>query len=175
MASEHLTIAGSGNPTDLTLRAADWNDQDSLRNWKNNYRQFFFSKAVILPEQQMEWFRGYGARERDYMFMVEVGGRAIGCMGVRLLENAWDVYNVILGEPAAGGKGHMSRALRLMLAFAYCRRSCAVQLKVLRSNPAAEWYERNGFRVVAEGDDHLLMRHERDAVAEPAIAVAAQP
>lgn len=174
MASERLIIAGSGNPADLTLRAADWNDQDSLRNWKNNNRQFFFNKAVILPEQQMEWFRGYGARERDYVFMVEVGGRAIGCMGVRLLEDDWDVYNVILGEPAEGGKGHMSRALRLMLAFAYRTRQCAVQLKVLKANPAAGWYEKNGFQVVAEGADYLLMRHERGAVAEPAIEVAAQ-
>lgn len=175
MASEQIFLSNTNRSTELALRTANLDDQDNLRNWKNKNRQYFSNQALIPPEQQTDWFHGYSMRQHDYMFMVALHGKAIGCMGVRILEEKWDIYNVILGEPAAGGKGYMSRALQLMLVFAYRTRPCAAQLKVLKSNPAVGWYEKNRFAVVSDAGDHYLMRHDRAADSELAILALARP
>jgi RimJ/RimL family protein N-acetyltransferase len=138
------------------LRPAGIEDAELLRSWKNANREGFFFKAEISPEAQATWMAGYLERPADHIFVVEWDRTPIGCMGVRIVDGKGDVYNVILGEPQYAGQGLMSLGLRLMLEFA---RSLTndVGLKVLKGNAAIRFYERNGFGIIADHDDHLDM------------------
>lgn len=139
----------------VELRTIREDDQPQLRNWKNQNRQFFFFKGIISEFAQQEWFAAYLTRDDDYMFIVRTEGCSIGCMGIRRLEDTWDVYNVILGEQSFSGRGYMGQALQTMCSWAAELRPMRISAKVLKDNPAINWYCRNGFKVVATHDDHV--------------------
>ena len=142
----------------LTLRSIDHEDLERLRRWKNENREAFFFKGTISEQDQRDWYEAYLERPRDFMFIVEVEGCAVGCMGIRLLEDGWDVYNVIRSEAGLGGKGYMSRALDLMCAYASRVVRSSISAKVLRANPALSWYRGRGFEAVDTKDDYVLIR-----------------
>jgi len=150
----------------LSLRTANEVDLPNLRQWKNEQREFFFFKGEISPEQQRAWFRTYQERGDDYMFIVRVDETAIGCMGIRLLDDVWDVYNVIRGSADHGGKGLMSRAFQTMLHFAtsHCPNTIAVQ--VLKNNPAMGWYKKNGFVIMSEQPDHFCLSYQPENITK---------
>jgi RimJ/RimL family protein N-acetyltransferase len=91
------------------------------------------------------------------MFMTIFDGQSFGCMGIRWLDNAWDIYNVILGRPEFGGRGLMSQAFKTMLAYALSVKRSPIALQVLKHNPAVKWYLKNQFVITAERDDHYAM------------------
>lgn len=145
---------------DLRLRSATTRDLENLRAWKNAQSQFFFHQTEISPAQQLAWFDAFVQRPNDYMLMVEHQGTAKGCMGIRLLDAEWDIYNVILGDPAFGRQGHMGRAFAAMLAMALQQRDLPITLKVLKHNPAVGWYLKNGFTTAFEAEDHFGLRYQ---------------
>ena len=106
---------------------------------------------------QEAWFRAYLERDGDCMLMVEASGIAVGCMGFRRIGDETDVYNVILGRAEAGGRGVMGTAMRLMCSFIVSRFTSRVSAKVVQGNAALAWYRRNGFRVVAEAEGHVVV------------------
>lgn len=166
MTTKHFELRSETSYMSLALRTASWDDQNNLRDWKNSQRNFFFHTDIISSEQQSEWFNGYLCRPNDFMFIVLVQDVEIGCMGIRLLESEWDVYNVIIGKSEYSKKGYMSQSLDLMLRFAYERQFCHVRLKVLKINPAVTWYQNNGFVILSEGDDHYVMQHSHAMLAD---------
>lgn len=166
MTIESIKLISETSYIGLSLRTATWSDQDSLRFWKNSQRSFFFHNEIISPEQQFEWFGGYLSRPNDFMFIVHMQDVAIGCIGVRFLEQEWDVYNAILGNSEYGKKGFMRQGLDLVLRFAYAKQSCSIRLKVLKINPAVSWYQKNGFVILSEGDGYFVMQHNRAVFAE---------
>lgn len=139
------------------LRSASRLDLLNLRNWKNAQRKFFFHTTEITQEQQEAWFDTYLPRPNDYMLIVDVNKRAIGCMGIRLLAHEWDVYNVILGDEIHAKKGYMGKAFQAMIAFASAQTFLPIKLKVLKHNPAVSWYQKQGFEIVSEEEDHFQM------------------
>ena len=160
-------VLQAGGDPPVTLRPVrSPEDLELLRTWKNANRASFFHQEEILPEQQAAWFAALCEREDDFMFVVEEGGAAVGCMGVRALDGTADVYNVIRGRPEAGGRGVMSRALAAMVGFARLRLDAPVTARVLRFNPAVSWYRKNGFVVGETHDTYYVMtcpgagRHE---------------
>lgn len=157
MTVENLNIKAPGTDANLALRAAEERDLPALREWKNSQSEFFFFKGQISAEQQAAWFAGYQERPEDFMFMVDADTETIGCMGIRQLDDGWDIYNVILGSAAHSGKGLMSQAFQAMLAFATQRAARPITLKVLKHNPAVGWYQKNGFIINSEADDHFFM------------------
>lgn len=159
-----VTIPIDDEASKLSLRSTNENDLDNLRQWKNGQREFFFFKGEISPEQQHEWFRAYQKRPEDYMFIVLVEETAIGCTGIRLLDDSWDVYNVILGSAEHGEKGLMSKALQAMLRFAASRRPNPITVQVLKHNPAVGWYKKNGFVITSEQPDHFCMSYQPENI-----------
>lgn len=146
----------------VALRTAAESDGEDLRQWKNANRHFFFYQEIISPEQQEKWFQGYLARSDDTMFIVSKGERPIGCIGFRVLEeNRIDIYNVILGDPALGGKGLMSQAMQLMCSYIVQQSMAEIVAKVLNSNPALEWYLRNGFHKGKSYDSYTEVVFDR--------------
>jgi len=144
----------------LLLRYANANDIEYLRRWKNEQREFFFYKENINSEQQRSWFEGHQERPYDFMFMVDLDGLSVGCMGIRWLETHWDIYNVILGRDEFGGRGIMGKAFKAMLAYALSNNNAPITLQVLKHNPAIKWYRKNGFVVTDEHDNYYAMKYE---------------
>lgn len=158
--TKSLALPVTDEPRRVWLRSANAGDLASLRHWKNQRREFFFHKEEISPEQQDQWFEAYQARPDDFMFMVVVGEEPAGCMGIRLVDgDTWDVYNVILGVSELRGSGLMSSALQALLRFAGSHHPVRIALKVLKGNPAMDWYRKNGFVIAAEHSDHFSMSY----------------
>jgi ribosomal protein S18 acetylase RimI-like enzyme len=144
----------------LSLRSATQQDLGFLRAWKNDQRQFFFHQDPISIEQQQQWFDNFKQRPYDHLLMVEVNAKAMGCMGIRLLDSEWDIYNVILGDAAYGKQGHMTRAFAAMLRMALQQNDTHITLKVLKHNPAHGWYLKNGFVTTFEAEDYYGLRYQ---------------
>jgi ribosomal protein S18 acetylase RimI-like enzyme len=152
-----LLINKRDESNQIVLRALSRLDLLNLRNWKNAQRAFFFHTAVITQEQQQAWFDAYLLRPNDYMLIVDVNERAIGCMGIRLLAGEWDVYNIIRADEVHAKKGFMGKAFQAMIAFASAHTFLPITLKVLKHNPAVRWYQNQGFEIVSEQADHFQM------------------
>lgn len=150
----------------LHLRSAAEADLEDLRLWKNDQREYFFHKSEITPEQQRSWFTSFQDRPYDFMFMVECEDQSIGCMGIRLIDDGWDIYNVILGRQEFGRQGLMGKAFKSMLAFAVSIKDAPITLKVLKHNPAVEWYLRGGFVVTSTHDDHFYMTYQTNSIQQ---------
>lgn len=145
------------------LRGAVAGDQERLRLWRNAAAGAFFQSAAIDAESQRRWFEGYLGREEDFLFMVMEAAEPRGCLGVRLMDGEWDVYNVIRGERTAGSRGAMGRGLELLVDFARRRAKLPVRAVVLAGNPAIGWYERHGFAVVRRNPGSVVMRWKGDS------------
>ena len=155
----------------VSLRSIQQADQANLRNWKNKNRNGFFYKEIITEEEQLKWYHGYLSRLNDYMFIVQVGSVDIGCMGFRLMNEGWDIYNVILGNPDFGKKGNMAHAFTIMCSFAQSLNLINISAKVVKENPALDWYCRNGFRVAATFNDYIEIEINPDRFYPCAVTV----
>lgn len=146
---------------DIGLRTISETDLENLRQWKNSNRFSFFFQNIIAPEQQAQWFRGYLERVNDYMFMVACDQQSIGCMGFRFIEGVADIYNVIRGNSGIKRRGLISQGMRLMCSFILGESRADIVAQVLLTNPAIEWYEKNGFDRHAEHSNYVEMKLNR--------------
>lgn len=145
----------------VIMRSACVDDLESLRRWKNAFRDSFFYKKEISPDQQKVWFCDYEKREDDFMLMIVSDGTPIGCMGIRLIDGAWDAYNIILGDQQHRKNGIMGSCFQEMLSFARSLKSVRIALKVLKNNPAVGWYVKQGFDIDSETTDYYEMSYRR--------------
>lgn len=143
---------------DLLLQTVESSDCENLRQWKNANRFSFFFQKIITPQMQEEWFIEYSKRINDYMFVVQYCGVSIGCMGFRLVDGYADVYNVILGNLEYGRKGLMGKALSIMCSYIFLHHTQNIGLDVLRTNPALNWYLKNGFYEDLQQDTFFKLR-----------------
>ena len=119
---------------DISVRRVVPEDQETLRTWRNAHSQRFFYREKITPAQQRQWFTHYLTRDEDHLFMVLVKALPTGCIGIRLLDDHWDLYNVIRGVHRLHSRGCMGTALHHVIEFALQRKAIPVQLKVLANN-----------------------------------------
>jgi RimJ/RimL family protein N-acetyltransferase len=147
------------SPVVFSLRTIGVDDIESLREWKNNDRQYFFHKTIIAPEQQRAWYAKFSQTPHDHMFAVWLGDVRVGCIGARLLEDGIDVYNVILGRKDHGRKGIMSAALKAICTYVrFLYPGQSIRVRVLKINPAIRWYQSNGFVTInTSSEDHIIL------------------
>ncbi|OFW64980.1 MAG: hypothetical protein A2Z35_01625 [Actinobacteria bacterium RBG_19FT_COMBO_36_27] len=143
---------------DIILGTIEKKDIELLRKWKNDNRKYFFHKKIINAEQQIKWYDNYLKNTKDYIFLVEYKGINVGCIGFRLIDDNIDIYNVILGNKEFGGRGIMSRALKLMCSYIMDNYNKEITLKVLSKNKARSWYLKNGFEEIGEEDSYVFMK-----------------
>jgi RimJ/RimL family protein N-acetyltransferase len=144
---------------DYLLRTIKENDLEILRLWKNAHKEYFFYKIEITPEEQSVWFEALNERRDDHMFIIEVQGKGIGCIGARKYQEFIDIYNVILGDKNYKGQHVMTNALWAVVSF--CNLvfiDKPVRVRVLRTNPAIKWYEKIGFKMIDYYEDHVVMQ-----------------
>lgn len=96
-------------------------------------------------------------RSNDHMFVVQVDGASVGCMGYRLGDDDIDFYNIIRGR-SDSAPGVMHKALRCLIDVARATYPARpVRVRVLSSNPAIEWYGMCGFVETVREADHVVM------------------
>ncbi|MFZ5986179.1 MAG: hypothetical protein ACOYWZ_03515 [Bacillota bacterium] len=139
---------------DVCLRSINEGDLENLRLWKNKNTSSFFYQEEITEIQQKKWFEGFLGRDNDYMFMFEEyigsGCESLGCLGFRLIDNVVDIYNVIRGNKTGESKGKIKDALKMMCCYIKMNYDYKITCKVIRSNPAVEWYKKNGFEIISD-------------------------
>jgi RimJ/RimL family protein N-acetyltransferase len=127
--------------------------------WKNEHRSFFFYQDIIQPTQQQKWFVDFYTRENGYMFVVSYENHKIGCLGFRLVDDHIDIYNVILGLKEYSGLGLMSQAMQVMSRFIISRHAQEkIRAKIIKGNPAIEWYKKNGFEIIETNEQYHLVQ-----------------
>ncbi len=151
----------------ISVRKVVQDDQETLRTWRNAHSQRFFYCEKISPAQQRQWFTRYLTRDEDHLFMVLVKALPTGCVGIRLLDDHWDLYNVIRGVHSLHSRGCMGTALHHVIEFALQRKAMPIRLKVLANNPACAWYKDNRFAVIKTEKDHIIMQYRTLSSASP--------
>lgn len=135
-------------------------DIEHLRIWKNIYKDFFFLKKEINKKDQKSWFENiYLKNKNDFMFIVYYKSQTIGTIGCRLINNYWDIYNVMSVNKDLKGKGIMSLALKLLISFMEAKSNKDVTAKVLANNSNLKWYLKNNFKVVKEMGNYNFIKY----------------
>ena len=163
MLNKDFILCLSGHSS-LQLRTISKLDIENLRTWKNSKKGTCFLNEDISPRQQEKWYGLFSNQEHDYMFIVEqnIGEewKEIGCMGFRKLEKEGciDAYNIIRAQKIEPAFFTMGDAFCIMLAYAASLfDKLPVQSKVLITNPAVEWYQKNNFSIVSTVSNYYLM------------------
>jgi len=147
----------------MLIRLINEGDLTDLHKWKNDNKEAFFSQKTISSEQQIKWFTEYQKRPNDFMFMVLVDSVGVGCMGIRIIDNKWDIYNVMVCQEYSR-RGLMSTALKDMLHFVSFNRKIPITVEVLKSNSAVDWYKKNSFVVTSERKDCYCLTHQGEGL-----------
>ena len=96
------------------------------------------------------------------MFVIINNNSLVGCMGIRLINDEWDVYNVILGNIQYSKKGIMSIAFFKMIQYALSLKKTKISLKVLKNNPAIIWYKKQNFRIINSNENFHTMIYKNN-------------
>lgn len=107
------------------------------------------------------------------MTVVEVEDEPVGMISVAEDEDPIVLHDVQL-VPHWQGRGLGTRLVHDVLLDARARQR-AVELRVVRSNPARALYERLGFGVVTQTDEHVRMRWQAGPATDPLLEAAMSP
>lgn len=159
--TENIIIKGILNDPIFTIKTLNDNEIETLRVWKNNNKKYFFRKEDIEPFEQEKWYEDVKKNPNDHMFVIYCDTDPIGCMGMRLYYESIDLYNIILGDDRHKGKHVMSGALcALVVLSSFFYPNNPIIVRVLTSNPAIKWYEKNGFIITDTINDHVIMKFD---------------
>ena len=148
------------NDKKIRLTPIKIDDIENLRIWKNIYKDFFFLKKEINKKDQKSWFENiYLKNKNDFMFIIYYKSQTIGTIGCRLINNYWDIYNVMNVNKDYKGKGIMSLALKLLISFMESKSNKDVTAKVLANNSNLKWYLKNNFNVVKEMGNYNFIKY----------------
>jgi hypothetical protein len=147
------------NGKNISLSLIVEKDLSYLRQWKNYNKAFFFHSKEISENEQLKWYASYMLRENDFMFVVKNHESYIGCMGIRLIEENWDAYNIILGNSKFAKTGIMSASFQKMMIYAKQKKSTKITLNVLKKNPAVSWYIKQGLKIIKEIENYYKMEY----------------
>lgn len=154
-------LAPFGSDT-VRLRPIEEADLETTLSWRNrdDARVWFKSSSLISFDQHLSWYQRYREKDDDFLFVVEVGNKAVGQASVYDID--WTTGQAEVGRflvaPSASGKGYIGQACGQLVQF--CIEKLGLKylyLEVLEGNERAiRVYERNGF--VEELRDNGLVR-----------------
>lgn len=139
-----------------------WRNQDEIRRW-------FYTSGVLTFEQHHNWvLNSYMPRDNDFIFVIESKslGMPVGQISLYDIDFAkrrGEYGRVMIGDPAASGKGIAREATRLILRFAFETLGLdEVYLSVFANNERAiHLYKACGFLVDGQEDGSLKMSINR--------------
>ena len=156
----------SASPLAITLRPAVKTDLPFLRKHWQSAMSPHFRAAGLSPEQEDPERRL--RMDFDIASIILRDGDAIGMLKLDRAAQPWRLVQLLLA-PEAQGQGLGTALLRTLTAEADAR-GAAMELSVLKSNPAKRLYQRLGFATVAEEPLSWTMRRSATHPAN-----AAQP
>ena len=146
----------------ISIKPINKSHLSKLRLWKNQNKNNFFHKDLITQEDQTKWYKLFKSRKNDYMFVITNNNSLVGCMGIRLINDEWDVYNVILGNLKYSKKGIMSIAFLKMIEYALSLKKTEISLKVLKNNSAIIWYKKQNFEIINSNENFHTMIYKNN-------------
>lgn len=129
----------------VTLRMLREEDLPLTLSWRNAdcNRVWFIHSAPIAWEQHLAWFARYRERDDDFVWVIEPHGEARPVGQVSIYDVDWarrraECGRLLVGDPAARGKGFAKDAIRACTAHAAAgwgiREICC---HILRKNTAS--------------------------------------
>lgn len=118
-------------------------------------------EIICLPELQV-YVSGFGSEKDDVCFVAEVGGRVIGAVWVRVMD---DYGHVEDGVPSFAismykeyrGCGIGTALMQRMLGKLRSRGYEKCSLSVQKANRAYRLYLKTGFEVISENEEEYIM------------------
>ncbi|WP_207493157.1 GNAT family N-acetyltransferase [Aridibaculum aurantiacum] len=145
--------------TDLVIRPASFNDiryiqQIAAETWPVAYKE-------ILSKEQLEYMLGLfythpaleqQMKDNHHFFLAIKDAQPIGFASFNFIEG--DIYKLqkLYVLPTVQGTGAGIKLLHTVEAVAYSMGGKYLQLNVNRKNNAKNFYEKNGYKVIAEKD-----------------------
>jgi RimJ/RimL family protein N-acetyltransferase len=146
-----------------------WRNQDHIRRW-------FFTSAVLSPEQHRAWFDTYRERDDDFVFVIEEIEELHRPVGqVALYRIDWtggraELGRLMIGDDAARGRGLARLATARLVEEALTRwRLREVYLESVPDNERAlAVYRACGFTPAGSGTGKVILAKRADAHDERA-------
>ena len=145
--------------SDVYIRFMSIQDFLKLRKVKNRNRSRFFYSNKIGYIRHFIWFAKCRLSFSDAMLILCDGSAKVGCLGLRLQKDSFELYNVMRLEPRTNFKqspaiGNILQGLCTSILTKY---SIPITAAVLLNNPALTWYYRNGFQVCSSHSFFLVL------------------
>jgi len=141
----------------IRFRAIDKDDIPNFLRWLNDpeTRQYLLLYAPLSRADEERWVDSLAARKDDHAFAFEalINDQWIhlGNVGLHGIDwkNSNSTFGIVMGEKQYWGQGFGTKAIRLMLRFAFDTLNLhRVELEVFEFNPRAmRAYEKAGFRL----------------------------
>ena len=145
---------------ELCFKEINISDIEEIRLWKNNHSNYFFNSIEISVKEQREWFNKiYLVDKNNFIFIIYYKNEKIGCIGFRISENAWDIYNVMNISSNFKGVGIMHTSLKELIKFIKMKKNLDFKAKVLNSNQNLNWYLKNNFKVIDKNIDYTSIKY----------------
>ncbi len=159
----HFTHRGE----QLRIRPATEADQEVLRLWKNESKQFFHFKETITPQMQMDWFRSFSKQTDRQMYVcTNTQNEIVSCVGFKahppLLDCSpvLELFNLMSLNDHYMGSGVTNAFYTQLIKHFASQGVQAVCLEVLNTNQSAQvWYLRQGHTIYGEKPGCKLMIH----------------
>lgn len=153
---------------DYIIRPIAESEYDVLNDFL--YEAIFIPEGVTPPPREIihrpelqVYTENFGSRKGDYALCAEAGGRPVGAVWVRIMNDYGHIddktpsFAISLYKEYRGhgiGTELMRRMLALLKTEGYTSASLAVQ----KANYAVKMYKKVGFEVVGENDEEYIMR-----------------
>jgi UDP-4-amino-4,6-dideoxy-N-acetyl-beta-L-altrosamine N-acetyltransferase len=134
----------------VTLRPLEASDLANLAQWRNAAFDWLFGSRYVAESGQAEWFRRYQADPGQLMFIIQIEGQAIGCIGLADIDREHDRAEIgrLVVDTQHQGHGYGTDAVRTLADYAFTDLGLhRLYLYVLTSNAAAmRLYHMAGFQ-----------------------------
>lgn len=153
----------------IDLKPIDMNDIEWLRKIRNQYRDSFYSRDEITPQQQRSWYIRYQEESTDQMFIIkDKNGEQIGTIALynmNMSDRSAEIGRIVLLEDYRS-QGYMEEALRLVVNYGFNRlRLYRLKVSTYLDNAAAiGLYNKVGFESLSRPVMLMEMRNSDTGV-----------
>ena len=134
----------------ISLRKPRVSDKKYFAKWwnDNDLRKLTSGRPGLVSDKKVgKYFSAMLKNKKDYHFMIILGQKAIGHINLSKRRNNWYETQIIIGEKKYWGKGHGTKAIKLLLDKAKNLGVSKIYLEVRPNNlRAIRTYEKCGFK-----------------------------
>ena len=136
----------------LKLRKIKTTDKKYFAKWWRDRELLKLTSGILKPisdKKVDKYFQNILRSKKDRHFIITLNGKVIGHISLTKRKNNWHEIQIVIGEKKYWGKGHGSRAIKLLMRKAKCLGISKIYLEVRPTNiRAIRAYECCGFRKV---------------------------